>query len=131
MSNEDAHKSVLLWALSARPTKTLAAIGTESAPTRVHVTPSGETYVVNVFPARVSFTQYGATGPVIGVDVETPPVARRRWKATPLPGVTKIEACVDPAPRVSRIMTPDLAQGSVFCWVATRATIVPSPFNGW
>jgi hypothetical protein len=38
-----------------------------------------------------------------------PPVAVRRWKAAPFPGVMTIMACFEPAVRVSRIITPALA----------------------
>ena len=48
----------------------------------------------------------------------------------PLPGVKTVMAWVEFAASVSRIMTPPLAQGSVFSIVATRATIVPSPLSG-
>jgi hypothetical protein len=60
-----------------------------------------------------------------------PPVAVRRWNATPLPEVTTIMACREPAVSVSRIMTPAFAHAFVFCRVATRAMISPSPVRGW
>ena len=60
-----------------------------------------------------------------------PPVDVRRWNATPLPVVTTTMACREPAVSVSRIMTPALAHGFVFCRVATRAMISPSPVSGW
>jgi len=56
-----------------------------------------------------------------------PPVVSRRWKAIPLLGVRMTIACLELADRLSRIMTPPLAQGSVFSMLATRARIVPSP----
>jgi hypothetical protein len=43
-----------------------------------------------------------------------PPVEVRRWNANPLPGVMSIRACLELAASVSRIITPPLAQGSVF-----------------
>ena len=86
---------------------------------------------VKMFPLRTSLTQYGRDDRRAGVDVETPPVARRRWNVRPLPGVRNIDACVEPVASVSRIMTPALAHGSVFWMLATRATIVPSPLSGW
>jgi hypothetical protein len=56
-------------------------------------------------------------------------VTIRRWKARPLPGVRTIIAWVELAARVSRIITPPLAHGSVFWSVATRAINVASPEN--
>ena len=102
-----------------------------STPTTVHVTPSGEADAVKTFPLRVSLTQYGAVTGAPSVLVLAAPVESRRWKARPLPGVRNIDACVEPVASVSRIMTPDLAHGSEFWMLATRATIVPSPLSGW
>jgi hypothetical protein len=42
---------------------------------------------------------------------------------------TSMNACADPGSSVSRIMTPALTHGCVFCTVATRATIRPSPVS--
>ena len=56
-----------------------------------------------------------------------PPVAGRAWKTTPLPGVTATNALVAPAVRVSRNITPALAQALVLVWLTTRAVIEPSP----
>jgi hypothetical protein len=78
----------------------------------------------------MSRTQYGAVTAGPAVLVLTPPVAVRRWKAVPLPGVAIIMACADPAASVSRIMTPALIQAFVFCSLATRAMMSPSPLSG-
>src|SRR5581483_1675309 len=64
------------------------------------------------------------------VCVLSPPVATRRWNATPFPDVTATSACRDPGVSVSRIMTPALAHGSVLCTPVTRTTICPSPVSG-
>ena len=45
----------------------------------------------------------------------------------PLAGVSGTKAFVEPMARVSRIMTPALAQTSVLVWLTTRAVIEPSP----
>src|SRR6267143_5504927 len=42
-----------------------------------------------------------------------------------------MKACVEPAARDARIMTPALAHTFVFCTPVTRATISPLPFKGW
>ena len=68
------------------------------------------------------------TGPLVWV--VSPPVAVRRWNTAPLPGVTATRACRDPAASVSRIMTPALIQAFVFCSLATRAMMSPSPLSG-
>ena len=124
LSRTAAQRTGLLWLVKARPTKTLAAMGIVSEPTRVQVTPSAEMEAVNALPVRTTLTQEGATTPAPVVDVEIPPVATRRWNVAPWPGVTNIDACVEPVASVSRIMTPALAHGFVFWMLATRATIV-------
>ena len=82
-----------------------------------------------MLPLRTSFTQYGATTARPSVFVVTPSAARRRWNVRPLPGVMAMNAFLEPSVRFSRIMTPALAQGSVFSWLATFAMIVPSPLR--
>ena len=79
----------------------------------------------------MSRTQYGAVTAGPAVLVLTPPVAVRRWKAVPLPGVAIIMACAAPAASDSRIMTPAFAQGSVVGTLTTRAAISTSPVHGW
>ena len=69
---------------------------------------------MKVLPARTIFTQYGATGPRTVVESERAPVESRRWKEMPLPGVRTVVACVEPAARLSRIITPALAHTLVF-----------------
>ena len=68
------------------------------------------------------------TGPLVWV--VSPPVAVRRWKAVPWPSVAIIIACVELALSDSRIMTPALVQAFVFCSLATRAMMSPSPLSG-
>ena len=60
------------------------------------------------------------------VCVDSPPDARLRWNARPLPGVTSMEACGDPGCSDSRIMMPALVQGFTLWTDETRATISPS-----
>jgi hypothetical protein len=40
-----------------------------------------------------------------------------------------MNACADPASSVSRIITPAFTHAFVFCTVATRATMRPSPVS--
>ena len=83
-----------------------------------------------MLPLRTSLTQYGAVLPVLVVSVLEPPVVVRRWKETPLPGVTTIMACFAFELTLSRIITPALAHGSVFSTLTTRATISALPLKG-
>jgi hypothetical protein len=54
--------------------------------------------------------------------LEVPPfVVRRRWNVRPLPTVNSIAALAELSARVSRIITPHLAQRSVF-WIAVMRT---------
>ena len=76
---------------------------------------------------RVSFTQRGTTMPACVVPTLTSLLVRRRWKATPLPGVATTIAWREPGSSVSRIITPPLAQTLVFVMLSTRAMIEPSP----
>ena len=69
--------------------------------------------------------------PAVVVDWLVPPVEGRRWKDAPFAGVMTVIACLEPASRVSRSITPALAQALVFSMEATRATIWPSPVRGW
>jgi hypothetical protein len=122
--------TVLSPLLSDMPTKTFVAMLIVSEPTSVQATPSAELYALKAVPARVIFTQYGATTSTPEVVEVLPPVVTRRWKTMPLPGVSAVIACFELVPRVSRIMTPPLAHGLVFWMLDTRPTIVPSPLNG-
>ena len=96
------------------PKKMFAVMLIVSDPTSVQLIPSDELYPENEFPLRTTLTQYGATTLTPEVFMVPPPVVSRRWKATPLPGVRTIMAWVELAARLSRIMTPALAQGLVF-----------------
>jgi hypothetical protein len=82
-------------------------------------------------PCRTTFTQYGATAVPLPVLVLTHPVQLRDWNTKPFPGVRNTPAWAEFAPSVARIITPAFAQAFVFCWLATRATIAPSPVSGW
>src|SRR4051794_35864420 len=103
------------------------AIAIVSDPTVVQFAPSIDAAAVIVVPARVSFTKYGAVpaGPL--VLVETSAVLTRRWKASPLPGLTSINAWREPGSSDSRIITPAFVQFATKSSVATFVTIVPSP----
>src|SRR5688572_7642488 len=100
-------------------------MGIVSLPATVHVEPSADQYAVMTWPARVSFTHAGAVPLAAAPLVEAPPAVTRRWKTIPLPGLTSMNACGEPALSVSRIMTPAFVHASTFCTDATRATIVP------
>lgn len=77
--------------------------------------------------SRSSLTQCGAAIPASVVPNELVPVSVRPCEATPLPAETTAKACAEPGSRVSRIMTPALAQACVFCTLSTLAIIVPGP----
>ena len=96
-------------------------------PTVVQVMPSGELFAVTVLPLRVSDSHWGAVTPAMAVSVDVPPVVVRRWKMTPLPGVTKILACIALAAVPSRSIKPAFAQTWVLVWLVTFAEIVPFP----
>src|SRR5262249_6175771 len=96
---------------------------TVSPPTCVHVDPLVELEAVIVAPLRTSLTQTGAPDAAPTVCLLAPRVATRGRKARPLRGVSAMKACLEPAASVSRIITPALAHGSVFCTAVTRATI--------
>ena len=51
------------------------------------------------------------------------------WKDIPFPAVASTTTLGALPVKSSRIMTPAFAQRSVFCRLATRATISPSPFS--
>src|ERR1017187_995931 len=99
-------------------------------PCCVQFVPSGERYPVNALPLRTSLTQQGALRPVVLLLVVVPPVLERVCQVTPLLGVTAIKAFAALAFRLSRIMTPALDQGSMFCTAATRAMMVQFPLTG-
>ena len=100
-----------------------------SLPTSVQFTPFVERQAVIVFPRRSSLTRAGATPAPPDVCVDWPAVARRRWKASPLPGDTSISACGESLVSASRIITPALTHLSTFSTLATRATTSTSPLT--
>ena len=59
--------------------------------------------------------------------LQPPPAVERYWNVTPLPGVTAMKALSEFAFKLARIMTPALAQPSVFCTAGTRAVMVQLP----
>ncbi len=100
------------------------------APTVVQATPSRDWKAVKVFPLRVSFRKKGATPAAPGVLIDSPPADVRRWKASPLPGLTNMAACAAPGSSACRIITPALVQALTFWTVVTCVTIEPSPVSG-
>jgi hypothetical protein len=62
--------------------------------------------------------------------VDTPFTVVRRWKASPLAGVTSIEAWREVDSSVSRIITPAFVQAWTYCTLTTWLTMVPSPVMG-
>src|ERR1700687_4457612 len=72
-------------------------------------------------------TQYGAATIGPWVLRLLAPVVARTWLTTPLLGVIAANALVAPVARVSRNITPALAQPLVLVWLTTRAVIEPSP----
>jgi hypothetical protein len=59
-----------------------------------------------------------------------PPATNRRWNAAPEPAVIAMNACGESAAKLSRIITPALAQPSVFSKTTTRAIRTPFPCSG-
>src|SRR6266536_6276783 len=96
-------------------------------PTVVQVEPSEEVNPVNVLPDRLTRTHLGGVALAPDMLAEVPPVELRNWKAVAPPAESSMCACLEPPVRVSRIMTPALAQTFVFSMPVTRARISPSP----
>ena len=67
--------------------------------------------------------------PVQSVLALAPPVVVRYCCEQLLSGVTTIEACLEPASRLSRIMTPALDQASLRVRLSTFAVIEPLPLR--
>ena len=101
-----------------------------SLPTSVQVTPSGETYPLKVLPLRTSFTQYGAVNVALRMERSCPGSQPSLESRSRVRGNCH-ECMVAFAAMVSRIMTPALAHGFVFCSEATRAMIWPLPVSVW
>ena len=57
LSNVLVFSTLVLFDVTARPTKIVVPIVIVALPTCVHVVPSGERYAVIVVPLRISFTQ--------------------------------------------------------------------------
>ena len=87
------------------------------------------------FPTAPALTQTGVcraicSGVATGVSLVAPaPVIVLAWKRTPLPGEAKTMANREPALRLSRIMTPPLAQGSLLPMLSTLAMMEPLPLS--
>jgi len=79
-----------------------------SLPIAVQLVPFDDRYALTVVPDRTSRTQYGAWAVDPRVFVDCPPVAVRRWKATPFAADTSAKAWAAFAFSEARIMTPDL-----------------------
>lgn len=120
----------LTWLVTASPAYTVEPIGMVACAYCVHVEPFAERYAVNVQPARTSLTHTGAEPAPPEVELLAPPAAPRHVNDSPWPGVSAPIACREPALRSSRIITPASAHGSVASWLATRATMLPSPVVG-
>src|SRR5262245_15503589 len=129
LSNVDVFRTVLLCAVTARPTTTELDMLMVSLQTVVQVEPSVDEYAVKVLPARTTRTHLGAGPAPPAVFVLIPPVAVRRWKARPFADERSMKACLEFAAKLSRNITPALAHGSVFPMVATRALISPFPLR--
>ena len=99
----------------------------QAIPIRTQFVPSVDRYAVKSLPRRVSRTQFGATPLPPDVWLDVPPVAVRRWKASPFAALTNIEACRAFAASDSRIITPALVHASTPWMPSTRAMISPSP----
>src|SRR5262245_55556348 len=95
-------------------------------PIVVQVAPSGDVEPVNFLPLRTTRTQSGAI-PLLNVCELVPPVLVRRRNSTPLDALTIIIACLDPAVKLSRIMTPAFAHGLLFPTSITLALISQGP----
>jgi hypothetical protein len=77
------------------------------------------------------FTQYGAVRPTCFVELLDAPELVRRWNVMPLAGVTNMAAYAELFIIVSRIITPALDHGSVFCTLVTLAMTSQSPEAVW
>src|SRR4029450_10120895 len=100
-------------------------------PMGVQTIPLSECQAVKVVPLRSRRIHSGMGTPARVVWLLVPPVKGRRWKETPCPGVARTAAWVEFALRVSRIITPALAQELVLVRLDTRAVITPFPLSGW
>ncbi len=82
-------------------------------------------------PERSRRSHVGAAPAPIDNGEVAPPVSKRLWKVTPLPGLTRIIALGALAVRACRIISPPLAQLFVFDWLTTRAVTCTFPVAGW
>jgi hypothetical protein len=101
-------------------------------PSGVQFTPSNEVALLKTLPLLLTFTQYGRLTPTLLTEVVLPPVLARSSKLmVPYTPQSAVLAFVDALFSVSRIITPADTYPEPPCKLATRATIVPSPVNGW
>src|SRR5215204_5318478 len=105
-------------------------MGKVIVPSDVQPEPSAEAAPLKAFPLRAIRSQRGAAPAAVGLMPALDPGAVRYWKPVPFDGVTTLIAKEELDPRVSRIMTPALAQASVGSSEAMRATSSPSPVRG-
>jgi len=132
LSNVAVASAPLLLLLTAKPIYTpLAMLIVWLVPSCTQFTPSAETYPLNTFPLRTTFTQYGSvTAAPLPCDVVFPPVLTRSSKYICPPPPNVSYTFVAPPPSVSRIITPADAELAPPPKLNTRATIVPSPCKG-
>ena len=119
------------WLDTIRPTLALDANETVVLPTALQVVPSAEVEPMTVLPVRASFSQAGNGRDAPAMKLVAPPVVDRVMNSTLPSGRTSRTTLTEPAASVSRSITPTFAYALVFCSAVTRATICPSPLNGW
>src|SRR5690606_9976719 len=113
---------------TATPTNTSTPMEMETESTRVHESPSYDRYPSNVCPERMTLTHRGNDCEPLAVVVEVdPPIEERLTSSAPPSSSIIMKACLDPAAKLSRIMTPACAEVSVFSMLVILATISPSP----
>src|SRR5580765_6028193 len=126
-SNVDVFSCDVLWLVTASPT--LAPDPSEALvlPTVVHVEPSAETEPVTVEPDRTSLSHTGAGSLAPASQAVDPPSLVRAMNSMLPPGVTSRMTFAAFAASELRNIRPAFAFTLVFCMLATRATIWPSP----
>src|SRR5262249_15770839 len=134
------------WAVTASPTYRVLAmvivtVGPSwfQAPWLWPLLMSSAQKPVKVLPCRTSRSQIGAGGSVMmwlpGSEVK-PPGSVRHWQTGSFGekpsrlGVSSMKALRELARRLSRIITPALAQKSVGPTLTARTSIAPSPVRG-
>ena len=90
--------------------------------TTVHCIPLRDFNAVKTSASRFSFSQHGTDMPRSSVMLVSSPNRSRHWDTPPRAADTDRKTFLAPASRVSRIIKPALAHGSVRCTFETRAT---------